>query len=50
MNHEANSILSAKILAHLSTGKTLREAFDLVLGAGAFDKLAGEVYEAIRAK
>lgn len=45
-----NAAISAKILAEMANGKTLREAFDSVLGAGAFLKLAGEVYDEINAK
>lgn len=40
-------IASAKILSLVSEGKTLSEAFDAVLGAGAFEKLAGEVYDTL---
>jgi len=43
-------IISARILALKNSGMSLREAFDAVLGAGAYDKLAGEVYDALRAK
>ena len=45
-----NAIISAKILAHVQAGMTLRQAFDAVLGEGAYSKLAGEVYDALRAK
>ena len=45
-----NAAISAKILAHMQAGKTLEEAFDAALGAGAYAKLAGEVYDELRAK
>lgn len=47
--------LSTKIIALMGegqtlNGKTLPEAFDAVLGKGAYAKLAGEVYDTLRAK
>ncbi len=42
--------ISLRILILMNEGKTLREAFDIVLGLGAFEKLAGEVYDTLRAK
>lgn len=45
-----NAAISARILALMSEGQTLRQAFDAVLGEGAYTKLAGEVYDALRAK
>ena len=44
-----NAAISAKILAHMQSGMELREAFDAVLGQGAYSKLAGEVYDTLRA-
>ena len=44
-----NQIISAKIAAHLAAGKTIEQAFDAVLGEGTYAKVAGEVYEALRA-
>ena len=40
--------ISAAILRKIAEGMTPREAFDAVLGAGRFDTLAGEVWEALR--
>jgi len=45
-----NAAISAAIIAHRNNGMSLRDAFDAVLGAGAYSKLAGEVYDALRAK
>ena len=45
-----NAAISAKILAHMNNGMTLPEAFDAVLGAGSYAKLASEVYHELRAK
>lgn len=44
---EMNAKISAAIIAHRLAGKSLREAFDAVLGAGSYEKLAGEVYDAL---
>ena len=45
-----NAAISARILAHVNAGKTLPEAYDAVMGAGAYQKLAGELYDELRAK
>ena len=45
-----NAIISARILTLVQSGKTIPEAMDSVLGAGAFAKLAGEVYDGIKGK
>lgn len=46
-----NAKISALILAAYSTnGGDLRNAIDTVLGAGSFDKLAGDVYDTLRAR
>jgi hypothetical protein len=43
-----NAKISARILRQMSEGKTVQQAVDAVLGAGSFEKLAGEVYSALR--
>lgn len=45
-----NAAISARILSHVANGMTPRQAFDAVFSEGAFKKLAGEVYDEIRAK
>lgn len=50
MNELKNAAISAKILSLKQSGMTLRQAFDAVLGEGAYSKLAGEVYDTLRAK
>lgn len=40
--------ISLMILENVTNGMSLEEAFDAVLGAGAFEKLAGEIYEELR--
>lgn len=41
--------ISAAIAAKVEAGLTVRQAFDAVLGAGAWERLAGEVWEALQA-
>lgn len=41
--------ISARILVLVQSGMTLPQAFDAVLGAGAYAKFAGELYDALRA-
>lgn len=45
-----NAKISAAILANVAAGMTLPQAFDAVLGEGAYAKMAGELYDALRAK
>lgn len=45
-----NSIISAAIYAKMGEGMTLPQAIDAVLGSGTFEKLAGEVYDELRAR
>lgn len=40
--------ISAMILARVASGETIQEAFDAVIGAGAYERLAGEVWEALQ--
>jgi hypothetical protein len=45
-----NAKIGAAILFHVSNGMQLKDAFDAVLGEGAYVKLAGEIYDALLAK
>ncbi|MDR6389182.1 hypothetical protein [Paraburkholderia phenoliruptrix] len=45
-----NQIISARILAEVAKGKTIDQAIDAVFGEGAYLKIAGELYDALRAK
>ena len=45
-----NAKISAAILANIACGMALPQAFDAVLGEGAYAKLAGDLYDALRAK
>lgn len=44
-----NATISARILAEMANGSTLEQAMDAVLGAGSFQKVAGDAYDALRA-
>lgn len=44
-----NAKISAAIVANMQNGMTLPEAYDAVFGAGAYVKMAGEMYDALRA-
>lgn len=50
MNAIKNAQISAAILQGISNGLTMQQAFDAVMGEGAYLKLAGEVYDELRAK
>lgn len=41
--------ISAMILTKIEAGMSTREAFDAVLGAGRFEQLAGDIWEAANA-
>jgi hypothetical protein len=45
-----NYRISSEIMTARIAGKTVQDAFDSVLGDGAYDKLAGEVYDELRGK
>lgn len=47
---DKNAAISARILAEVAKGKTIRDAIDTVFGAGAYERIAGELYDALRAK
>lgn len=41
--------ISLRILTLVQEGFSVRDAFDAVLGAGAYEKLASDVYDQLRA-
>jgi hypothetical protein len=43
-------IISLRIITLQQAGMTLPAAFDAVLGAGSYDKLASDLYDELRAK
>jgi hypothetical protein len=47
---EKTSAISAAILAHIAAGMAPNAALDAVLGEGTFAKLAGELYDELRAR
>lgn len=42
--------ISALIIAAMQAGFSLKDAFNLVLGPGAYQRLAAEIYDAFRAR
>lgn len=46
---EMNAKISASIVKNIQAGMGIQAAVDAVLGAGAYMKLAGEIYDALRA-
>jgi hypothetical protein len=40
--------VSTLILAEVAKGKTIEQAFNAVIGEGAYKRLAGEVWEALQ--
>ena len=42
-------IISSKIIAAMATGLELKAAFDAVLGLGAYEKMAGDLFDALQA-
>ena len=47
---QIDAAISAKIIAEVQKGATIRQAIDAVLGAGTFSRMAGDLYDALRAK
>lgn len=45
-----NANISARIVFLLSQGMDVAAAVDAVLGAGTYEKLASDLYDALRAK
>tara|TARA_R110000772_G_scaffold13110_3_gene39152 strand:- start:850 stop:1020 length:171 start_codon:yes stop_codon:yes gene_type:complete len=45
-----NEKITIAIAAQINSGKSVKEAFDAVLGEGAYIKMAGELYDALNAK
>ncbi len=42
--------ISARILAMVAAGHSLQASVDAILGAGTYERLAGDVYDALRAR
>lgn len=46
----SNQIISAKLTALIASGKSLKEAFAIVLPSVDFDSMVGEIYTTLRAE
>lgn len=44
---DKNALISARIIAKVSEGMSVKDAYDFVMGSGAYAKLAGEIYDEI---
>lgn len=44
-----NAEISRRLFAHISAGKSIRQAWDLVFGPGAFRSFTDDLYDTIRA-
>jgi hypothetical protein len=45
-----NAKISARILYHIANGLTVAAAIDAVLGAGQYEAIVSDLYDALRAK
>ena len=45
-----NIRISAEIIKLVLAGQDVRQAFDAVMGEGAYNKLAGDVHDELRAR
>ena len=50
MESEKIAVISARLLAYIQNGATIKEAFEYVLGPGYYDCLIDELYRELRAK
>jgi len=47
---DLNTKITAAIVAKLAQGMDVKQAIDAVMGEGAYVKVAGHIYDALRAK
>lgn len=45
-----NAKITALLVGLMRAGVPVRDAFDLVLGAGAYERMASDLYDALRAR
>lgn len=45
-----NIRISAEILKLVLAGQDVRQAFNVVIGEGAYEKLAGDIYDELKAR
>ena len=50
MSHLKKALISDLIIREVESGKTVPQAVDAVCGAGSFERLASELYDAFRAE
>jgi hypothetical protein len=50
MTQAKSQLISAKIMAFVANGASLKEAFEYVLGPGYYDCLIDDLYRELRAK
>ena len=50
MNSEKIANISEKIIEKFAATGSMRQAYDSVFGDGAYDNLAGEIYEQLKNK
>jgi len=43
-------VISLRLVEQMSQGKSVKEAIDAICGVGTFEKLAGDLYDQLRAK
>jgi protein required for attachment to host cells len=46
-NNSKNNEISKRILAKVASGMSVKDAMNAVLGAGAFEKVVGEIYDSL---
>ena len=47
---DKNTCINVAVLMLVDAGKSVDEAFDMIMGDGAYEKLSGDVYEMLNAK
>jgi hypothetical protein len=48
-NMSKNEQITAALMAHINAGKDAKEAIEAVFGEGSYEKLAGMIYDMLRA-
>lgn len=47
---EATKVISLRIATLVASGLSIKDAVDAVIGAGSYDRLASDVYDALKAR
>lgn len=45
-----NAAITARLVALMAEGQDVRQAWETVFGAGSWETMAGEIYDALRAR